>query len=255
MSPVCLLPFLLKEKRMALNYWKARYLTGKNLVNRMREMVQVVLLPGCHIFAMLPFNVKFPFAYLDISDADLPFKVMVTGWSPFIPTDDDNSGLPVGAIEYKFTNTGKTTIEAVFSFNSKNFLKIDKGKNSIRSIQNGFILSEAGTSEKPYKTDFAIFTDDEATVVDHCWFRGGWWDPVTMAWNTVKNGEAKAVAPVDKDAPGASLFVPFTIAPGKEKTIRVMMAWYTPDSEQTYGKMGERKENCDPGFRLLQFTI
>ena len=77
-----------------------------------------------------------------------------------------------------------------------------------------------------YKTEFAIFTDDETTVVDHCWFRGGWWDPFTMAWNTVKNGEVKAVAPVDKDAPGASLYVPFTIAPGKEKTIRVMMAWY-----------------------------
>ena len=24
------------------------------------------------------------------------------------------------------------------------------------------------------------------------------------------------------------------------------MAWYTPDTDQTYGKMGERKENCDP---------
>ncbi len=149
-------------------------------------------------------------------------------------------------MEYKFTNTGNTNVEAVFSFNSKNFLKIDGGKNSIRSIQNGFILSEAGTNEKPYKTDFAIFTDDDATVVDHCWFRGGWWDPLTMAWNTVKNGETKAVAPVDKDAPGASLYVPFTISPGKEKTIRVMMAWYTPDSEFTFGEMGKRKENCDP---------
>jgi len=201
---------------------------------------------GLPHFRNASFNVKFPFAYLDISDADLPFKVQVTGWSPFIPTDDDNSSLPVGSMEYKFTNTGKVTAEAIFSYNSKNFLKIDQGENPIRSIQNGFILSEAGTNEKPYKTSFAISTDDDATVVDHCWFRGGWWDPVTMAWNTVKNGEAKAVAPVDKDAPGASLFVPFTIAPGKEKTIRVMMAWYTPDSEQTYGKMGERKENCDP---------
>lgn len=201
---------------------------------------------GLPHFHSASLNVKFPFGHLDLNDADLPFKVLVTGWSPFIPTDDDNSSLPVGAIEYKFANNSKTRAEAVFSFNSKNFLKTDQGKNSIRSMQNGFVLSEAGTSEKPYKTDFAIFTDDDATIVDHCWFRGGWWDPVTMAWNTVKNGDAKAVAPVDKDAPGASLFVPFTIAPGKEKTIRVMMTWYTPDSEYTFGKMGEKKENCDP---------
>ena len=71
-----------------------------------------------------------------------------------------------------------------------------------------------GQMKNHYKTDFAIFTDDERTVVDHCWFRGGWWDPFTMAWNTVKNGEAKTVAPVDQDAPGASLYVPFTIGPG-----------------------------------------
>jgi hypothetical protein len=119
-------------------------------------------------------------------------------------------------------------------------------KNSIRSIQNGFVLSEAGKGERPISSEFAAFTDDDATVVDHCWFRGGWWDPLTMAWNAVKNGEVNKVAPVESGAPGASLYVPFTIAPGKAKTIRVMMAWYTPESDQAYGKTGERKENCDP---------
>ncbi|MEJ7589782.1 MAG: GH116 family glycosyl hydrolase, partial [Ferruginibacter sp.] len=201
---------------------------------------------GLPHFRNAGFKVRFPFAYLDISDADIPFKIIVTGWSPFIPTDDDNSGLPVGAMEYKFINTCKATAQAVFSFNSKNFLKIEKGNNLIQPMQNGFVLSEHGTKEKPFKTDFAIFTEEKETVVDHCWFRGGWFDPVTMAWNNVKNAEAKAVAPVEGNAPGASLFVPFTIAPGKEKTIRVMMAWYTPDSDQTHGTMGKRKENCDP---------
>jgi uncharacterized protein (DUF608 family) len=67
-----------------------------------------------------------------------------------------------------------------------------------------------------------------------------------MAWNAIKNGEAKAVPPVEADAPGASLYVPFKLLPGKEKTIRLNITWYTPDSELTFGKMGERKENCDP---------
>ena len=107
-------------------------------------------------------------------------------------------------------------------------------------------MSEAGTSDKPYKTDLAIYTNDDATVVDHCWFRGGWWDPFTMAWNAVKNAVVTSVPPVEKDAPGGSIYVPFTLAAGKEKTIRLMLAWYTPDSEQTYGTMGARKENCDP---------
>ncbi|MES1197675.1 MAG: GH116 family glycosyl hydrolase [Chitinophagaceae bacterium] len=193
------------------------------------------------------FKTKFPFAHIDLSDNDVPVKVRITGWSPFIPTDDDNSSLPVGAIEYKIVNTGTTSIEAVFSFNSKNFIKVDGGKNSINKITNGFILSEEGTKDKPFfKCDFAVFTDDPATVIDHCWFRGGWWDPLTMAWNAIKNSEIKNISPVEADAPGATLFVPFKLLPGKEKIIRLMTTWYSPDTDQTYGKMGERKENCDP---------
>jgi uncharacterized protein (DUF608 family) len=201
---------------------------------------------GLPHFHKASFNMRFPFGILNIDDTDLPLKVQVTGWSPFIPTDDDNSSLPVGAMEYKFTNTGKSNVEAIFSFNSKNFLQIEKGNNSILQMQNGFVLSEAGTKEKPFKSAFAIFTDEPNASVDHCWFRGGWWDPLTMAWNTVKNGEIKTTPPVEKDAPGASLFVPFKLTAGREKTIRVMMSWYTPDSEQTFGEMGQRKENCDP---------
>lgn len=202
---------------------------------------------GLPRFHHAQFTPKFPFADLDLTDDELPISVRITGWSPFIPTDDDNSSLPAGAFEYKFTNTGTGALEAVFSFNSKNFLRVDEGKNAIRPLRNGFILSEQGTREKPFlKADFAIFTDDDSVVIDHCWFRGGWWDPVTIAWNTIKNGGVKQVDPVDTDAPGASLYIPFHLAPGAEKTIRVMMAWYVPDSDLTYGAMGKPKENCDP---------
>ena len=201
---------------------------------------------GLPHFRHASFLPRFPFATLDIHDEDIPLKIQITGWSPFIPTDENNSGMPVGAMEYKFINTGNATIDAVFSFNAKNFLKIDKGKNSIASIQNGFILSEAGTNEKPLRSDYAIYTDDNTAIVNHCWFRGGWWDPITMAWNAVKEGKPESVAPVDKDAPGASLYVPFKLAARKEKTIRVMMAWYTPDSDQAHGRVGDKKQGCDP---------
>jgi uncharacterized protein (DUF608 family) len=202
---------------------------------------------GLPHFHKVVFKARFPFGYIDLRDDDLPLSVQITGWSPFIPTDDDNSSLPVGAIEYKILNTGKTTIDVVFSFNSKNFLEIPEGRNSINKTRNGFILSDAGTKDKPFlKTDFAVFTDDPSTVVDYCWFRGGWWDPLTMAWNSVKSAEVKSVDPVESGAPGATLYTPFKLLPGKEKTIRLMMAWYAPDSDQTYGKVGEKKQNCDP---------
>jgi uncharacterized protein (DUF608 family) len=201
---------------------------------------------GLPRFRNASFLARFPFAHIYISDNDLPLKIKITGWSPFIPTDEDNASLPVAGLEYHFINTGATKLDAVFSFNTKNFVKVDNGKNNISSTKNGFIISEEGTKEKKLRTDMAFFTNDDVTVVDHCWFRGGWWDPLTMAWNAVKNAEAKAVAPVDENAPGASLYVPFSLGAGKEKTVRVMLSWYTPDSDQTYGEVGKPKENCDP---------
>lgn len=201
---------------------------------------------GLPHFHEASFTSKFPFGYIELTDKDLPLDVQITGWSPFIPGDDDNSSLPVGALEYKLKNRGAASIEAVFSFNTKNFLAIDDGRNSIRPLKNGFILTEAGTREKKLRTDLAIFCDDDSTVIDHCWFRGGWWDPFTMAWNGVANGEVKSTAPVEADAPGASLYIPFKLDAGKERVIRVMFSWYTPDSELTYGREAPKKENCDP---------
>lgn len=202
---------------------------------------------GLPHFQHAVFTARFPFATIDLSDPDIPLKVQITGWSPFIPTDDDNSSLPVGALEYSFVNNGTATADAVFSYNAKNFVRIDGGKSMINKLENGFILSEEGSKEKPHmKADFAIFTDQNDAVVDHAWFRGGWWDPLTMAWNKIKTGDISAVNPVESGAPGGSLYVPFRLAPGQRKIIKVHFAWYIPDTDQKHGKEGEEKEGCDP---------
>ncbi|HET9824593.1 MAG TPA: GH116 family glycosyl-hydrolase, partial [Chitinophagaceae bacterium] len=202
---------------------------------------------GLPRFHHAEFKARFPFAVIDLNDPELSLHVQVTGWSPFIPADDDNSSLPVAGLEYKIVNTSNNTMDLVFSFNSKNFLRIEKGKNSISKIADGFILSETGTQENPSaKTDFGIFTDDNSAIIDYCWFRGGWWDPLTMTWNVISKTETRATDPVESNAPGASIFVPFKLAAGKYKLIKLMMAWYTPDSDLTAGASGPQKENCDP---------
>ena len=96
------------------------------------------------------------------------------------------------------------------------------------------------------KSDFAIFSDDENTVVDHCWFRGGWFDPLTIAWESVKNAELKSVPPVDEGAPGASLYIPFTLAPGKENHYVCTCAGTFPILILHTERQSNVKENCDP---------
>jgi uncharacterized protein (DUF608 family) len=207
---------------------------------------------GLPRFNHAEFKARFPFCHIALKDTDIPLEVHLSGWSPFIPTDQDNSSLPVGALEYHFANNGKDTVEAVFSYNTKNIILRPGQEGSIGKINNGFVLSGKPTKEKPWlASDFAIFTDDDQTVVDYCWFRGDWWDPVTMAWNTIREGKIKQQEPVPDGAPGASLYVPFSLRPGAKKTIRLMMAWYVPDSDLRFGKDAtpeelEAKKACDP---------
>lgn len=200
---------------------------------------------GLARFDEVSFKARFPFGEVQLSDKQLPVKVTITGWSPFIPTDADNSSLPVGALEYHFINTGIQTLDFVFSYNAANFLALQSrmmpvdttlAANSIYAMKNGFVLEQSGSEKKPeQQSTFAIYTDEKNKTIDHCWFRGGWWDPLSMAWNKITSSDITPVEPVQKEAPGASIYVPFTLKPGGKKKIIIKMCWYVPNSNLRYG--------------------
>jgi len=195
---------------------------------------------GVPRFTEAGFTARFPFGEVHLKDKDIPVDVSITGWSPFIPADADNSGLPVGGLEYTFKNTSSGDIEAMFSFNSENFMRIEipsewggryAGRDSIMEMKNGFILEQSCFPDKPhYKGEFAFFTDDPDVVVDYCWFRGGWFDSRTFLWKNIKN-LTPASNPVSDGAAGASLYVPFKLKAHESKTIKVYVAWHVPHSD------------------------
>ena len=180
--------------------------------------------------------VRFPFSTVTLSDREVPLGVELTGWSPFIPGRADDSSLPVGALEYRFTNPTSRTVEAVFSYNTQQFMAIGGG-NTILPIENGFVLFQEGTAEQPENQGaYAVFVDGDPAVVDHCWFKGGWWDALTLAWRNVERGLPVDNPPAEGSSPGASLFVPFEVEPGGEKTIRLLIAWYVPNTNLKLGQ-------------------
>lgn len=199
------------------------------------------------------FTSHFPFCDVNLYEKDYPLEVKIQGWSPFIPTDEDNSSLPVGGLEYTFINTTGNAIEAMFSFNSDNIMKVEApgvwewgghfvGKDSIRSMENGFILDQPCHPAHPeYKGEFAVFTDEKDVVVDHCWFRGGWFDAKTVLWKNIKN-LTPASNPVTEGAPGASISIPFELEPNESRTVKVYMAWHVPHSNLHLGWKNSEEE-------------
>ncbi|MDR0395364.1 MAG: hypothetical protein LBH77_09425 [Tannerella sp.] len=200
---------------------------------------------GLPRFETSSFHARFPFAEIELKDRALPVKVKITAWNPFIPTDADHSSLPVGGFEYQFTNTGNTELEAIFSYNARNFMHVGgKGNSYIRSFENGFVLCQTGDENEPFhEGEFAVFTDRPETVVNHNWFRGAWFDPLTICWNDISSGMMPANKEREPGAPGASLFVPVRIGPGETQSVRLYMSWYVPYSHLRIG--GEPRNDTD----------
>ncbi len=120
-------------------------------------------------FSEAAFSAKFPFATVSLRDKDIPLEVSIKGWSPFVPTDADNSSLPVGALEYTFKNTSGKDQEIVFSYNASNFMRVAmgnlpaEGDNRIIPRENGFILWQdariSGFNQDAYiNSDFYSYT-------------------------------------------------------------------------------------------------
>ena len=190
---------------------------------------------GLPRFRDCEFSFRFPFCTVKLADEALPIGAAITGFSPFTPGDADASSMPAGSLEYTLTNKSDKPVDAIFSLHARNFM----GKGSVGPVDRGFLLNGSGGS-------FAFVVDGEHPVsVDHCWFRGGWWDPLTIAWGNVQQGKVVSNPPVGGDEPGASLYVPVKLAPGQSQTVRLLTCWYVPDSGLKYGSRVER----GPAFR------
>ena len=206
---------------------------------------------GLPRFGEARFRVRFPFAAVTLTDRDMPLEVEVTGWSPFEPNDSDNSSLPVAAMEYRFTNKSGEAIEAVFSYSARNFMAVGQNAQAVKPATGGFVLFGAGGKDKPWEEGaFTATVDDPAVKVNHAWFRGGWFDGLTMAWKDIADGACYDRAPVTEGghSPGATLFVPFTLAAGASKTIVLRVAWYVGQTNLRIGQDPQAKE----GSQIVQ---
>ena len=194
-------------------------------------------------FKTCEFNARFPFAEILLGDKSLPIDVKLVAWSPFTPPNQDTSSWPVGATEYEFKNKTDKPVKGIFTFNTRNFMN---GSGSIGPIEGGFVLHDAIGEDRGKKPSFAFYVDGHKATVDHCWFRGGWWDALTIAWDNVAQGRILDNPPVESGSPGATLSVPFELPAGGKTTIKLLTSWYAPESGMVHQRLGGY---AGPAFR------
>ena len=190
---------------------------------------------GLPRFAEASFLGRFPAARIELRDPELPVRCTLDAWSPFVPGDADASSLPLALLAYTVENTSDRPHQVTLSLHSEHFLAAETPGRTVRPVRGGVVLAQPGCDERPWdRAELALATDPALSPTADCaWFRGGWWDALTMTWARIQAGPSKTRPPHadGEPPPGASLYVTLALSPGEQRTVPFQLAWHVPVSD------------------------
>lgn len=191
------------------------------------------------------FSGQYPFGTARLSDPDLPLRVEITGWSPFIPLDDRASSLPGLVLEYRFTNTSRSALEFEFAYHLSHLAPgaqpdFSGSRNEMRGDYGVFMDNSDGV-DSPTRGSCALGLASGTAELKGMWFRGGWFDAISALWKELSSGEFH---PNDGSCPagtrgrnGASLRVQANLGAGKSMTIPLILTWHFPNVAYSHGAL------------------
>jgi uncharacterized protein (DUF608 family) len=194
--------------------------------------------PGLTRLASATFTGQFPLARVDFADSTLPVKVSLEAFSPFIPHEPDESGLPVAILRYRVTNPGAAPAKVSIAWSIDNptgrsdaaDTRVNEYKTSER-LAGILMTSPELPANHALKGSFALSVLDFAGArVTHLrgWERGRWWNSPMFFWDNFSAGGE--LGPESKD-PGTvgALSLGRTIAPGAHADYTFLLSWHFPN--------------------------
>jgi uncharacterized protein (DUF608 family) len=200
--------------------------------------------PGLSRLQSATFTGEFPMAQIDFHDSRLPVQISLDAFSPFIPLDPDNSGLPVAVLRYRVRNITKQNVTASIAFSLDNPVG-HKGQGSLR-LENGGKSNEfrgGGQLQGLYMTDPKLAaTDPENGSFALCvldapegsvsylrgWPNAKWWASPMLFWDDFSEDGQLGPEAVDRKSVG-SLCLKREIPAASEAQYTFLLSWHFPN--------------------------
>ena len=201
--------------------------------------------PGMSRLEAAIFTGAYPLAQIRFKDSTLPVAVELEAFSPFIPHDPDESGLPVAILHYRVTNHGAASAKVGIAYSLENPILSDKSgpdgdkrRNQVRQASklHGVSMDNPAISAvDPMQGTIALAALNTPGASISCWPgwpQGKWWTPPLLFWDRFSANGDLGAEPDPHNEVGV-VCMQQTIAPGQTASFRFLLGWHfanrTPD--------------------------
>ncbi|MGH9444287.1 MAG: GH116 family glycosyl-hydrolase, partial [Terriglobia bacterium] len=201
--------------------------------------------PGLPRLASCTFTGEFPLARVDFEDPELPVKVSLEAFTPFIPLEPDDSGLPVAVLRYRVSNPRASRAQAAIAFSIDNPVGKERSEgvdftgsygraNEYRTGENlaGLVMKNPFLPARhPLAGTFVLAvigpSGDKLSYL-RGWPSGRWWESPLLFWDDFSaDGELGPEASA-RTAIGA-ICLQREIAPRAEVEFTFLLSWHFPN--------------------------
>ncbi len=200
-------------------------------------------------------EVVYPFSKLTLKKEKLPLDITMEAFTPFIPLDANNSGIPGFQMKYTVKNSSLKKAEVSICGTMYNFCGFGSYDGFDRLYQEGspynrlkeekglkgilFGVNDLEKESVNYGT-IALSTSNQTTTVKPYWQFGGWWDGAEEFWQDFKE-DGELTADVSTDSIGSNINATAkqryvgsvaskeTILPGETKEFVFYISWHFPN--------------------------
>ena len=207
---------------------------------------------GLPRFREASFDGAFPFGTVHLADKDLPVKVAIRGFSPFVPGDSAASSLPVASLEYVVENLLDEPLEvsvAAFvrnlvgndgnpvGFNHRRLSHTGGEKDNRTVFREGaglrgvMCLSDGVATNSPAYGTFALSTPDaEGALTFRESFAPNKWSGTALDfWDDLSDDGELSPRPSGDGVPQGGLCLKKSVAAGAKTPFRFAFTWNFPN--------------------------
>ena len=191
--------------------------------------------PGLSRLASARFIGEFPLAHIEFSDDTLPVQVTLEAFSPFIPHNPDDSGLPVAILRYRVKNPNPRPAQVAIAWSVDNPVgKGDSRANEFRPAASlsGLVMTDPSLPETDvlHGTFVLAALNQGNGNLTHLqgWPAGRWWNSPLLFWDDfTADGELGPESA--KAGTVGALCLKRTIAAHASADYEFLLAWHFPN--------------------------